>query len=45
MNTLTGGRYTSGFQGCIHTMENGHSKLIHFGMDAVSAVNVDSCPK
>lgn len=41
---LTGGRYANGFQGCIHIVE-ANNGAIHLGTSAVSAVNVDTCPK
>lgn len=45
IQTLTGGRYLNGFQGCIHIVEANHGKPTDLGLAAVSAANVETCPK
>lgn len=44
MSVTTGNRYTSGFQGCIYSVEVNYGS-IQLGVAAVSAVNADTCPE
>ncbi|XP_076269824.1 terribly reduced optic lobes isoform X47 [Rhynchophorus ferrugineus] len=41
--TITGGKYTTGFDGCIHGFEIQQSKTLDLGMKAVNGLNVKSC--
>lgn len=45
MNVFTGGRYTNGFEGCVHVVEGLEDGSILLNKNAISGVNVDSCPK
>lgn len=42
---MTGGRYTTGLDGCIHIVERQVDGEIDIGAHAVSGSNVDTCPE
>lgn len=45
LNNFTGSRYTNGFNGCIHVVEGADDGAINWSRNAISGLNVESCPE
>lgn len=42
---FTGNRFTQGFSGCIHIVEGSEGHSINLRHNAISGLNVDTCPQ
>lgn len=45
ISQMTGGKFTTGFQGCIHGFELQQSKTLDLGVKAINGLNVKSCSR